>query len=1405
MANYQVDGNMVQYSIDSNPSLFFSNNGMAAFLSGCTLKYKKQKDNIITADFYYVDLLTLLGDDGLTMKIKSGDEVLYNQTFTKSDVTLGLVGFPAVQTGTYTIEITDLAYDNTYLGITPLISFSFSQNIHIPAFTYNGQFAIDTANVSISQMYANGFSSPSIQDNNSILYLLQHISIITDNLEEYRALDIAQYGFKIRTNRASFPTDYSIIGASPTITRSLAYNTFFRHANVDNETTTITITLLYYDTSTNTDREVSFSFDITIIGVVSFNASALETFVEQNASAGMFSTRCAFSNGIGIVDLPNSYENYWNNISYNFHNDNTGQDISLGSYLGNGVYTASVGLVINPDWTLTATTTLKIYASAPSSLTATLLKESYRVGYLFKDTQIVLYANYLIYGSEYEKKRIYYPNFSSNYNNVRFTSDDYPSATITVSYGNLTTQVIAYTYYNVNDNLYVFDKNTFVRSLYGEIQQGFNMNLVTDGTKDNTKVTLLNFTQEDVKPFTIAYLESTDSWWIVKEDKVTRYDSEENAMYQHDITLLGAFEILNARDLVGCGFNVNKYTINQLFNRLIKLTDFELPVEFDYDVYVNPNKIVDYLKTFENYTPASAIKEICDGMNLTPKMYFGFDEETQKINRAIIYFIPNSGTNEQTIDISTFDDSQETITSDKENYGSKVVSNIQNVVSGKVIRYPAVGTVHISSNQNKVTYSSAMLRLPSKANYVESLEIYGRVALTLKIGSDDTQYFVSNGDIFSSDAINSVYQQALTYISYYATQYGSPYDTMRDKFIEDEEKIKEYIRTNGFLKLENGADYAQIDKNNGWSGEWNGKQVELAFNGNISDQVSGHPGIGPLRSNSIGLNDKKHYDVFPQPVCMVYWEQGNDLIRNFEFFDKFTPTQDQFTTPKIPYFVNGNYGGGAATIGLEVRINLTSTYEATYVVNYIPMSDMKLKTENGIFNNDTHLYNQNGKLIACKAISKLINSHADTISSNQITRYKRYYDFFSIPQVGQVVDNGGVNYIINNVSVDFYENDNNNYVYDCQFTMTRQIACKSTMISANTNIRDYDTPQNNNVYRIQNYRDVIYLSYENETSSSYMPLNDLFNLPNAYTFGVNKGYVDTHTAIMKIRWAENNTNYYQLPSIKYELEKMIVEIIDFKDNNIIGYAVQNTTHPFQVSSWWVTSDLIQTPVSYVDSAGHLIDIDIKMCDNNQLTSAYQVLETQYQLDITSLYSASCIIPEELYNSVNYDTIIEEDDYDKDGLEIPMFIYSCQALNRNDFVFASDFLNEDYCSEDEFICYGYKVVDERITEENAISLIPSADLPYVENGILNMPYSLYLIKNVNNLSLGLHINRTWDIANNTFNQISYYAGDVVGKNIVIYYCMFNRNGQRIKTNFLFGINNCKRNAFALALYECSKKL
>ena len=1407
MANFTTNGYIVSSTILSQPNYVFGGQTMASFLASVYIRLRVERQGGLTENVD-TNLLTILGSRGATLTISTiFDTNPVDLIFDLTQVQQGL-DFPIYSNNIMIVKLTfsQWFFYNSELDKTYTYGFNFTQNYHPQSFQYAGELTISDITTDIDGFYVNGYSSNLVAQNGSIFDLFSHYTITDSNSNDYQLWDLIKYGYTITTNKASFSTPL-VVSGTENANALTSLNKFFIHCDSFGSTTTITLTMSYWDSVAEEDNTLQIEFDIALNGIVSLTCSSLGDFVEQPAKNSMVRVNLTTTNGIGIADIPGSLENYYNSATLSFLNTDTSQLYSVGDMLDNGHYTVSVGLVINPDWTKTASTTIRIYDSDASSLSATLIDNNYRVYSVFKDTQIIVYARYLIYGNDYTDIRVYYPNFASNYNNYQFLPTDYPSVNITVSYENLTTAVVAYIHFNEKDELWIYDKKTLNRTNFGEIQQDFNMNLVIDGTKDNAKIRVLNHIKQDIKPNTIAYMPSTDTWWIVKEDKLTRYDNEENALWQHDVSLLGLIEILNARDLVGCGFNVNKYTIERFFNRLIKMCDFEIPIEFDYGTYVSPTKYVDYLKTFENYSPLSAIKEFCDGMNITPKMKIETNNSFSHIEKAIIYFIPKSGTNDEIIDIDTFDDSEETITSDKENYGSRVISNVQNVVSGKVIRYPAVGTVHISSETNKVQYESAVLRLPTKANYVESLDIYGKVQLYIQIGNDRNN-FGSSSDICDPNAIDDIYSSALDYLDYWATQYGHPYDVIRDQFAIDEQAIKEYIRNNGFIHLENGADYIQIDKNDNWSGYWNGKQVELDFRGSPQDQVSGHPGIGGGRSNSIGLNDKKHYDTFPQQVCMIYWEQGSDLIKNFRFYDKFTANQNDYTYQETTEkFVDGNYAGvDQVQIGIQVNVNLISNYEATYVVHYIPMTDMKLKVENGIYENDSHLYNQNGTMVASKAISKLINSHAESISSNQITRYKRYYSFDNVPKVGQVVDNDGEKYIINNVSIDFIENDNNDYVLDCQFTMTKQIACKSTMISANTNIRDYDTPQSHNVYRTQNYRDIIYFDYESVEQNSYMPISNLFNLPNNTAHNVNKGYVDTHTAVMKIKWATNNTNYYQLPCIKYELEKMVVEIIDFKDNNIIGYAVQNTTHPFQVSSWWVGTDLIQVPVSYVDSVGHLIGLEILMCDIDQLTTAYDTLNE------SSIYSASCIVPQILYTTIgnNYDAKITEDDYDKDGLEIPMFIYSCQAIDNNDIIFGSNFFNNESADENTTFAYVYVITEDRITEENALMLLPSDYEPQVDLFDDEMTIKREITIDSSNsgyVDLTFHKNSTIDLTTLSASR-SYLTENIKGKNIAIYLFRYDLYNATQYKEFLLGINDCKvelDNNHSLRLYKNSKKV
>ena len=86
---------------------------------------------------------------------------------------------------------------------------------------------------------------------------------------------------------------------------------------------------------------------------------------------------------------------------------------------------------------------------------------------------------------------------------------------------------------------------------------------------------------------------------------------------------------------------------------------------------------------------------------------------------------------------------------------------------------------------------------------------------------------------------------------------------------------------------------------------------------------------------------------------------------------------------------------------------------------------------------------------------------------------------------------------------------------------------------------------------LKNYRDYIELDYTlDSVEEPYLGLDQLFNFASK-----SKGFVDYHTAFISIQSDYNNgyTDYYTLQATKYDLNKQFIEVVRFKDNNIIGY------------------------------------------------------------------------------------------------------------------------------------------------------------------------------------------------------------------------------------------------------------
>ena len=902
------------------------------------------------------------------------------------------------------------------------------------------------------------------------------------------------------------------------------------------------------------------------------------------------------------------------------------------------------------------------------------------------------------------------------------------------------------------DNLYIYDKKApYNRSLLGEVQSGFNMSFVIDGTKDSCKCIVWGYTESSIEPYTIAFHEKTNTWWIVSHDKVERYTNENGFIYIHNLELLGAIELMNARDLTDCGFNQETYSFNDFIFRLIDLSNWEYGLQL-LSSNIDTSKKVTFIKTYENYTLLSALREFLDAYNYAGYLTFETELGTNRLRYAQLHIVQKTGDYALTQhDIDDFDDVRETKTMDKNSFGTCVVSNAENVISKVTKTFPATGTVKCSSHEYEIKAENAVIRLPSKVFELNWLALCNTLPLTLgiRIEYDGVTDAYTNGS-FNSDigfAFNPFDDISFTNLINFIISH-SP-NPLNEEFLEyinsNYQYLKETLRKAYTIKL---------------------------FNGVVLDAATGIPQKGDNMPYMVQAEFYSHADNEPFIVCdketkqclkktwsAIAWERGSDELTGF---DGFVPNNDRYSTIIINNFKytdlqeevatnNKTFLEFTATNGYKIKIlsiggigfnfqdNLGGPANTQWIVNYYPMSDLKIKVDNDNDKNDTHLYNQNGKLTDNYALSKMINSYAKQISSDTITKFMFYRNYNDVPKVGSIVHNDDIDYVINNVSLTFTQNENNEYYFgyyiECEITMSKYCSTKSLMVNPYTNIRDYGIPQNFNVKRKQVYRDYYELNYSKINNEipflDYENVFDFRHTPNTdYNF----------IAVMKLEYDEevngDDTYYYQLETTVYDLNKMFYVVLDFKDNNIIGYGSENVWSGFVLSR--VISgliDVVNTPISYTDADGKVKNIDILLVDNETLTSAYyQYLTTNgYTGDNTykkTLFNYSVFIPQDIYDLCygNQSIRIDATWYYKDALEVPVFEYGCQAEDTTEVLIGEDIFRQ----HDNNAIYLYSFVEgTNLTQANVsasssiinltggyYTILNSVEIEYAEIGLTN---------------------------------------------------------------------------------------
>ena len=834
----------------------------------------------------------------------------------------------------------------------------------------------------------------------------------------------------------------------------------------------------------------------------------------------------------------------------------------------------------------------------------------------------------------------------------------------------------------MTDNVYIFDKITRKRTLLGEIQANFNMSQVIDGSKDSATILVWSYIDFKIEPYTILWHENTNTWWVVSHDKIERYENENGALWVHNLDLLGAIELCNARDLTDCGFNDKTYTRGEFINRLIGLSTLEYDFEISTELALQPK--VDFLKTFENYTLLAALREFLDAFNSCVKLTFTtqvISGETY-IYKAIFNVALKTGNSNLTSHyFSDFTETKEIKIMDKSSFGTCVISNANNVVSTQAKTYPANGFKELSGTEYEITTDNAVLRLPSNVYKVNWIQLIAtRVHITFQVGSQTITVpnLVYEADEYSKEQIVNRLQRAVEYEQITQSEYQFIVNELGIDYLW--KKAKEYHTVTFYSDVSYNPDdtYTLGEK--------------APYIPVFKPSVTGNPQRVSLLPKEIRDCVQKH----DGRIFAIYWERGSNLIKGFGFLEH---------NHKLDLNYTDGYYNDQSSIGMiyedidsdikiyahqpgVVELNFvfksffdTQRQPALFRINYIPMADLKLKVDNNRDKKDIKLYNQNGKFTDSYALSKLLNSYSKEIGSDSITKYAHYYDFASVPKVGSMVLKGNETYVINNVSMDFSINEDGYYI-DCEFAMSKWVSTKSIMVNPNTNIRDYGIPQQYNVKRKQLYRDYYELSYETYDDANqeipYLVLNKVVGFENEYK------KVSQYIAEIKVVYNEqvgeqapSDTWYYQLDCSTLTLNKQLFIHCDFLDNNIIGYSSTNRDFIFDVSHLFDQWSKVNVPITYTDDNGKLKDIEILFLNESEKNVA-DFEYFGYQPEPYDALLTQCFIPQELYEIAEdgYSFKIIENNYNKDALEVPVFEYCCQ-IDDSDYILIGDNILQQY--------------------------------------------------------------------------------------------------------------------------------
>jgi hypothetical protein len=813
-----------------------------------------------------------------------------------------------------------------------------------------------------------------------------------------------------------------------------------------------------------------------------------------------------------------------------------------------------------------------------------------------------------------------------------------------------------------NGNLFLYDKKTNALITTLNIIGNFSYEDNLNGTPSNIKIksTTTSTFREEFEVNTVAYHQDSDSWWVVKSDESTYL---QDTTYLHETELVEYFEFLSYRHLVGKTFQIGQYTYKEVFESIIRVAkigtiDIEFPTFLDVGT---TNDKINKTYSFDGFTVANAIKTVASSINAIPKLKRVSGVPTLFfINRVGIDAPIKNGLDAE------FPVAFEKNSNSSDQYLTRTISNLQNVQSSELTFSPKFGGHNLFTEGTfKVDKTQkTVIKLPTKIFDVKAIYFVPRVTLA-----------------YLDPLVDEIYN------NYY---FDIPF--IKQKLIDFDFTGTSFASFNFNNTIFPSPEFLAIYRNDPLDG--------------IGSFTK--PDQSPFRY-FFTIKTKEEYDLIEdldEKSRTFYYEVGSDEI--------VVPTS---VPPRTSIY--GFTSAYSETILEQIgatpeRVSLLwqPTGEDTlFRVLYNPISDIKVSYDNDSEAQDEKFFNQSGRTLDGKAVSRLILSHTNDSVEGTKLRQSKYTSFSNILPLGQLIRDNNQIYVVSQRSIDGQIQNGNEY-YDVVYSLSKNRVARSENIQAESDVISYAVSSQALVRRVQLYKDYIELSLDAlNNDTPYLSLSKLFNFDSSFV-GADLNFVYFGKSTFT-----TGARYHIISPSVFDLSKSKIIVADYKDNNIVGYRLNK-----------VSTDFIQTPVSYVDGAGQVLNLRSVFCNERDISNANQWYRDNYFIsgtsdedefnalpftffpEITSSYSKYFDIalisnvdedldPKPVFNSID----INEALYRKDAFEIPVVEYQVQAndnFSPKGNIIVSDDIFKVFSGS---VIYHFVPSTIRYTNENAFKL------------------------------------------------------------------------------------------------------